>query len=105
MYGNSVKKLKVKFIVCFVLSIILDIFTLILGINSMSLLEVLGQGLLMAVMFPFEFMSIVLNTKKIFLGLIRPIPILSFLLEYFVGIFMAFKAFIWLIKNWNNDAA
>lgn len=104
MYGNSVKSLKVKFIVSFILGVIIGIIMIFMNLKfHMSILGVFGLALVTAVFFPFEIMSFILNIKKIFLGIIKPIPILSFVIQYFIGLFMAFRAFVWLIKNWNND--
>lgn len=106
MYGNSVKQMKVKFIVSFVLGIIGAVVAMVINIsmpyNHLSVLAVLGISFLAVLLFPFEVMAFVLNWKKIFLGLIKPIPILSFWLQYFVGLFMSFKAFIWLLKHWKD---
>lgn len=104
MYGNSVKSLKVKFIVSFILGIIMGIVMIVMNLKfHMSILGAFGLALVATILFPFEIMSFILNIKKIFLGIIKPIPILSFVIQYFIGLFMAFRAFVWLIKNWNND--
>lgn len=106
MYGNSVKQMKVKFIVSFILGIVLVVFFWIaqFRLGYKFPLGVLTLYTAVAVLvFPFEVMAFVLNWRKIFVGIIKPIPILSYFIQCFVGIFMAFKAFIWMLKNWKND--
>lgn len=48
---------------------------------------------------PLEVMSFMLNFKKIMVGFIAPIPIISSLIEYFKGMFYAVKAFISILKK------
>ncbi len=98
MYGKSLKQLKVGFIVCFILGAAMGLFALIMNLGNFSLLMLIIMALLTIILFPFEIMAFFLNGKNIFKGLIAPIPVLSFILEYFKGLGRAFVAFVWMLK-------
>ena len=71
----------------------------VLNAKSMTVPVMIGAGAFAVLIFPFSVMSFFLNYKKIFIGLVRPVPILSYFLEWFKGLFWSFKAFFWMIKN------
>lgn len=99
LYGSTPKQMKTKFIVSCVLGVILA--GVMVGVNAsrMDLGSLIGAGAVAVVVFPFEVMAFILNYKKIFIGIFRPIPFLSYIIECFVGLGMAFKAFFWMLKN------
>ncbi len=99
MYGKTVKQLKTMFIVSLILGAAVSLFALIMNLGQYSLLYLIIFALFMVILFPLGIMSFLLNGKKIFVGLIAPVPVISFIKEYFVGLFMAIKAFIWMIKS------
>ncbi|MBQ8133706.1 MAG: hypothetical protein IJ192_04795 [Clostridia bacterium] len=99
LYGSNPKQMKTKFIVSCVLGVILAGVMVGVNANNMDIGSLIGAGALAVVFFPFAVMSFILNFKKIFIGIFRPIPFLSYVLEYFVGLGMAFKAFFWMLKN------
>ncbi len=60
---------------------------------------ILLDVLVCIVVLPIFFMGFIINFKKILLGLITPIPILSYLIEWFKGMCYAVKAVIVIFKH------
>ena len=93
------------FIVSAVLSVIQIVVMMILGGGGIS---AFGDSIFVALfvliggiaLLPFVWMSMLLNWKKILIGFIAPIPILSSMKQmYFNGIIYAVKALIVIIKK------
>lgn len=54
---------------------------------------------------PFVMMGFLMNFKKILIGFIAPIPILSYFIEWFKGVVWAVKGIIFIIKTKNDPDA
>ncbi len=63
------------------------------------LISTAGSVVLGVVAFPFSVFAMSFNFGKMMLGLIAPIPILSYLIEIFKGWVYAIKALIVIFKN------
>lgn len=94
------KKLTTMFIISVVIGIAAIIALIIVG-GLME--ESIGMALILLVaaviVFPFEIMGFLLNWKKILIGFIAPIPIVSYLIEWLKGTIYAVKAFISILKK------
>lgn len=98
------KKLTTMFIVSAVLSVIVIVVTMIMGGGMSAFGDNLGFALISLVfailLFPLVWMAFLLNWKKILVGFVAPIPIVSYMKQwYFNGIIYAVKAFIVIIKK------
>lgn len=98
------KTLITMFIVSVVLTVVYIVATMILGGGLSAFGDSIGMVLIILVcsvpLLPFVFMSFILNWKKILIGMIAPIPILSSMKQcYFNGIIYAVKALIVIIKK------
>lgn len=51
------------------------------------------------IVFPIQFCGFILNWKKILKGFIAPIPVLSYFIQFFVGIWYAIKGLIAIFKH------
>lgn len=91
--------MKAKFIVACVFGEIMAAIMVAVNVNNVGIGSLIGAGAIGVVFFPFAMMSFILNFKKIFLGIFMPVPILFYILEYFVGLGIAFKAFFWMQKE------
>lgn len=88
------------YIVSFVIGIAL--FILMLIMNSSSESDAISVALLAPlaiIVFPIEVCGMILNWKKVLKGFIAPIPILSSIIQSFVGMWYAIKALIAIVKN------
>lgn len=104
MYGNSVKQMKVKFIISIILGVGYQFISCLVGLGSgMDLFSVLGLLAFGVLIVPIEVLGAMLNIKPILKGIFFPIPMLSMVIESFKGYVMGFKAIIWVIKNWNSE--
>ncbi len=97
-YTNE--KLKKIFIICGILGVITFIPLLILGSAEGDF----GFYLLLTPLFlPCLIISyaslIFMNWKKAIIGVVFPIPVLSYMIETFKGVWKAIKAFIALIRR------
>ncbi len=98
------KKLTTLFIVSAVLSVAQIIAMAILGGGMSAFGDSLGVALIILVcglpLLPFVMMALLLNWKKILIGMIAPIPILSMMKQWYInGIIYAVKAFIVIVKK------
>lgn len=100
----SRKKLQTMFIV----SAVLDIIQIIAMMIMLGGLSAFGESVFVAffvfvggiVLLPLVYMSLLLNWKKILIGMIAPIPIISFMKQWYInGIVYAVKALIVIIKK------
>ncbi len=111
MYGNSIKQLWTKLKLSLILAIALTIFMVITNIvnesfditNIGDLLEQLALIVASPVLMTIGVYGLILNYRKIFRGIIAPIPFVSMIIEYFKGFFMSIAAFVYLIKNRKNE--
>lgn len=104
MYGNSVKQMKVKFIISAVLGVIFTFFSCLVGLSdNMDLFSILGLLAFGVLIMPVQFLGCILNFKPMLKGMFFPIPVLSSFIEFLKGYVMGFKAIIWVIKNWNSE--
>ncbi len=108
MYGNSLKQLRSKFKIAVVFAIVGTIIMVIsnltggdgFGIKTVNdLLETLGLIVISPIVMLLGVFGLTLNVGPTLKGLIAPIPIISMLLEYFKGMFMAASAFVYILKN------
>lgn len=100
----SRKKLQTMFIV----SVVLDVVQIIAMMIMLGGFSAFGESVAVAlfvfvggiVLLPFVYMSLLLNWKKILIGMIAPIPIVSFMKQWYInGIIYAVKAFIVILKK------
>lgn len=111
MYNNTVKSAKIKLIISLVLSVILTAFIFVGGLigsinkqtNVLTFLITIILSILAVIIETFAWYGFLINWKKILIGCIMPIPILSMIIEFLKGYFMAFKTLVWVIKNWKNE--
>lgn len=92
----------------FIASIVLDVIQLVAMMIMLGGFSAFGDNVFVAlfvfvggiVALPFVYMALLLNWKKILIGMIAPIPILSSMKQcYFNGIIYAVKALIVIIKK------
>lgn len=102
LYGCSVKMMKVLFFISLVIGFALGIALLIINMEQMEMTMLLILGAAIPLAYPFIVLGFFLNWKKILTGIIAPIPILSMMIQYFVGMFMGYRAFFWLLKHWKD---
>lgn len=100
----SRKKLQTMFIV----SVVLDIVQIIAMMIILGGFSAFGESVFVSlfvfvggiVLLPLVYMSLLLNWKKILIGMIAPIPIISSMKQmYFNGIIYAVKALIVILKK------
>lgn len=88
------------YIISFVLSIALFIFLLIMNsVVEMGAIVVAIFAPLCIIVFPIEICGFFLNWKKILIGFIAPIPVLSYIFQFFIGTWYAIKALIAIFKH------
>ena len=80
----------------------LGIALLIVNMESLEMTMILILGAAVPLAYPFIVLGFFLNWKKILMGIIAPIPILSMIIQYFAGMFMGYRAFFWLLKHWKD---
>lgn len=103
LYGCSVKMMKVLFFISLVIGFALGIALLIINMEQLEMTMILILGAAIPLAYPFIVLGFFLNWKKIFMGVLVPIPILSMIIQYFVGMFMGYRAFFWLLKHWKDN--
>lgn len=103
MYGNTMKQAKAKLIASLILSIATSIFIVVMGSQGYSIAMVLLCSFFAVIIETFAWFGILLNWKRFFLGIIKPIPIISMLIEFFKGYGMAFATLFWIVKNGKNE--
>ena len=107
MYGHSSAQIKAKAIVSLVIAVIISIICIFtgelpLGFGSMNEILVTLLILILApVALTWGFLAMFINWKKIFVGLIKPIPIVSYLLEFFKALIIAPIALVWALTHPN----
>ena len=99
MYGRTAKQIKIIALISFILSIIATVVIFMLPANASELGEYLWLIPIGPLLLTFGFMSFALNTKNIFRGIIRPIPILSMMIEYLKGYWYGIRGLIWALKQ------
>lgn len=84
------------YVISFVLSIAAAIFLLIVSDDKTEVAVLMP---LIIIVFPVEICGMILNWKKVLKGLIAPIPIVSYILESFIGMWYAIKGLIAIFKK------
>ncbi len=111
MYGNTIKQLWTKFIISLILAVVGTIIMVISNItgggfeisNVGDLFEQLALIVCSPILMTIGVYGLILNFGNVLRGIIAPIPIISMIIEYIKAFFMAISAFIYLIKNRNNE--
>ena len=111
MYGNTIKELWLKLKISLVLAVVGTVVMVVsnavngtFGIaNIGDLLEQLGLIVISPILMTIAIYGLILNYRKVFKGIVSPIPIVSMIVEYVKGFFMSIKAFVYLIKNRENN--
>lgn len=114
MYNNTVKSAKIKLVISLILSVALTLFMFVFRpdglidaqnsqIDGRSFLIMIFFAILAVIIETFAWYGFLINWKKILIGCIKPIPILSMFIEFLKGYWMAFRTLIWLIPNWKNE--
>lgn len=108
-YNNTVKQMKFKYF----LSVFVTIFLLGLmfisggfdgyGFDGYDIIAIVLISLFGIIVWPIEFLGMILNFIPIIKGFVYPIPFVSFIVECFKSLIMGVKAFVWLIRNWSNS--
>ncbi len=107
------EKLKKIYIVCAIIGAIIAIpvifFASSIGLDGKSLVFFLFTTPLYYISFVLGFVAVIFNWKKILIGMIAPIPLVSGLMENFKGVFYAIKGLVALFKHQdlilnNNEA-
>jgi|GEM_PF-3465887 len=88
----------------FIISCVLSIASLIVmftaggrqGYNTLEVILFIFFGI---VVLPIEFTGMILNIKKILIGIIAPIPIISYVIENVKGFIYGVKALICIVKR------
>ena len=92
----------------FIVSAVLDIVQIVAMMIMLGGFSAFGDNVFVAllvfvggvVLLPLVYMSLLLNWKKILIGMIAPIPIISFMKQWYInGIIYAVKALIVVIKK------
>lgn len=100
MYGRTAKQIKTIALLSFIISIIASVIIFMAQGDEFNNYYWLIP--FAPLIMTFGFMSIVLNFKKIILGIIKPIPVFSLFIEYLKGYFYSIKALIWALKQPKN---
>lgn len=103
-YNNTVKQMKFKYF----FSVFISIFMLGLlfvsdGFGDFGIIGIILLSLFGIIVWPIEFLGMILNFIPIIKGFVYPIPFVSFIVECFKSLIMGVKAFVWLIRNWSNS--
>lgn len=98
------KTLITMFIVSAVLSVIQVIAMMIINGGLAAFGDNLGVVLIILIcglaLLPFVMMALLLNWKKILIGMIAPIPLLSSMKQWYInGIIYAVKSLVVIVKN------
>lgn len=101
MYGRAAKQIKIIALISFIISIATSVLAFMQEDEIGDMYWLIPVAPLIMT---FDFMSLVLNFKKIFRGLIAPIPVLSFFIEYLKGYFYSIKALLWALKQPKNGS-
>jgi len=100
LYGLTKAQMKTRFIIAEIIGCLFICIPVVALIARSGSVGALLVGVILIVAFgSFPIMSFILNWRKIFKGIILPIPIVSYCIEYIKGIFMAFGAFFWMLSN------
>lgn len=102
MYNRTAKQIKIIALVSFIISTIATVIVFMIQHDDdfSSTYWIIPAAPLI---WTFSLMSCVLNFKKNMIGLIKPIPILSMVIEYFKGYIYGVKALIWALKQPKNN--
>lgn len=102
MYGRTAKQIKNIALFSFIISIVATVIVAAIQTDDLSTYWWIIP--VSPLILTFGFMSLFLNFKKIMIGIIRPIPILSMFIEYLKGFFCSIKALIWALKQPKNSS-
>lgn len=101
MYGYTSSQIKTKAIIALVLAVIFSIVSIIAGDPKFSSLQDILYLVLAPIVLAWGFLAWLINWKKMLLGFITPIPIVSYILEGFKAMIMAPIALIWALSHPN----
>lgn len=101
MYGFTAKQIKTKGIISLVLAVGFLVFSIFAGEGlRLSSMNDIILVLLYPFVFTWMFFSILLNWKNMLKGFIKPIPFISFCIEYFKALLvMSPKALFWALTH------
>ncbi len=92
-------KLKVIYIVCAVIAVVGYIPVMLFTGSGYDLGFLIMATPVFLIAFYFAVLSVALNWKKQLIGIIAPIPVISSMIESFVGVWYAIKGLICLLKK------
>ena len=100
MYGLTAKQIKMRGIVSLVLGVIFLIVSIFMGSLALKNMTDVALLILEPLVIAWMIFAITLNWKSILKGLIKPIPFVSYCVEYFKALLvMSPKALFWAMRQ------
>ena len=102
MYGYTSKQIKVKAVISLAAGVAFAIYAIFFQESGTADVSHLALYFVSPVVLAWGVLGFLIDWRKILKGIIMPIPLISYLVESFKGLFMAPVALFWALTHANQ---
>lgn len=100
MYGYTAKQIKTKAVIALIVGVVMAVYAIFFQEKGSAGMTQIMLYFVSPLVLAWSVLGFLLNWKKILWGIIKPIPIISYLIEFVKGILiMAPSAFFWALTH------